>query len=312
MQTKQSLQTFLLLALLLSGSSTSAKASSQAFFSPSQPLDLSTRWSLASAKPTLVILALHGMTMYGNTFAPFGQQMASKNVIVVAPDLPGYGRNRLFDKAIFSAPASLQFIDRAIDQLKAEFPGTPILIAGESLGAALAIQYVAKNPNKLDGLILSAPSFAFSNTLIMRLFPKLVVSAINPAAKIRLNTLMSEYMSADKLDAESSLIDPYCRKTTNLKELIRLGRALSRARSSIKKLNPRLPILVLQGSEDKLVNSAGIDFIKSHSTSEDKTLDLIQGAGHLLLEAKNPRKDVVTVVLNWLNKEKFLPGENSI
>lgn len=306
----QTIKAILLLALLLSNSGSNALAYNQAPCTKSPNIDLSRRWAPTTGKPSAVILALHGMTLYGNTFEPFGQQMANSNVIVVAPDLPGYGRNRTSDSAIFSAPVSLQFIDRATEQLRAEFPNTPILIAGESLGAALAIQYAAKNPNKLNGIILSAPSFAFKNKLIIRLFPKLVVSAVDPAAKIRLDRLMPEYMSDDKLDSESSLTDPYCRKNTNFKELVRVGRALSRAKTTMKKLNRHLPILVIQGSEDKLVNSAGIDFIKSHSASEDKTINLIQGAGHLLLEAKHPRKEVVTVVLNWLNRENFLSSQN--
>jgi len=74
----------------------------------------------------------------------------------------------------------------------------------------------------------------------------------------------------------------------------------------VKKLPPQLPLLVLQGSKDKIINPSGTRFIQEHVLSQDKTINFTPGSGHLLLEVKVPKGEVLSAIDNWLGQKAAL------
>lgn len=81
-----------------------------------------------------------------SSFVEFG-------VHFLAVEYPGYGNSA----AKPSEDVILQTADAALQWAAREFPGQPLIVFGWSLGAAVAIQSVARNASVVDGLIAVSP-----------------------------------------------------------------------------------------------------------------------------------------------------------
>lgn len=108
-----------------------------------------TRPSLGSVtdsadQPRLVLV--HGTRMEGRQWEPYLPLLPG--VEVVAPDLPGHG-TRAGEE--FTLDAALRTITDAVDGAG---PGQRVVLAGHSLGGYLATVWAARNPGRLDRLVL--------------------------------------------------------------------------------------------------------------------------------------------------------------
>ena len=255
-----------------------------------------------NVRPKLIVLALHGMAMHGSTFDALKETLAAENILVVAPDLPGYGMQCLAKsaKCTFRSEASLELVEAQIKSIKDKHPDVPLILLGESLGGALAIDYASRNASEINGLILSAPALSFRALAGLKLAPKLLLSVLDPATKLQLKAFIEKNSSDNFADGQVVLQDKSSRKTTSLRELLRIRSFLSRAKSEVSNLSPDLPILVLHGSADKIISLRGSELLGNHATSSKKKLEVFCGAGHLLLEVKHPRAEVLSAIDNWL------------
>ena len=61
-----------------------------------------------------------------------------------------------------------------------------------------------------------------------------------------------------------------------------------------------LPLLVLQGSRDELVSPEGGRAVYEQATSQDKKLEVYEGAFHDLFHEVN-REEVIGDLCNWLS-----------
>ena len=275
-------------------------------------MGLVSQWGPTGSAPKLVVLALHGMAMHGGAFERFGKEMAARHVMVVAPDLPGYGQQcrRSARRCIFSAKQSLDMIRKLRVSLKQRYPGVPLVLLGESLGGALAIQSAVSFPENLDGLVLSAPALELNRSLELRLLPRLLISTIALKEKVALSSLIRHYSTNQDTEGAEVLADPDTRTTTTLKELLRIRKVLSESKESAAKLPVSLPILVIHGSADRVIRPAGSQDIFKTVAGGLHTVDFICGAGHLLLEVQRPRENVIATISNWLGQHTYASGQS--
>ena len=105
-----------------------------------------------------VVLALHGYTDSRDGWAILASYLNPHGVEIYAPDLSSFGAS----KNRGHWPGTAVFVDEARDeavQLRAQYPGVPLYIMGESMGGAiLLVLGTAPNPPPVDGYILSAPA----------------------------------------------------------------------------------------------------------------------------------------------------------
>ncbi|GHD44493.1 alpha/beta hydrolase [Thalassobaculum fulvum] len=107
------------------------------------------------------IVALHGFGDYSNAFAELGPTLAKAGVAVFAADQRGFGRAGSWGR--WHGAAAMVADARALaDLLRAEFPGRPVYLMGESMGGAVALLAMAGDGSgsgpAADGAILSAPA----------------------------------------------------------------------------------------------------------------------------------------------------------
>jgi alpha-beta hydrolase superfamily lysophospholipase len=170
-------------------------------------------------------------------------------------------------------------------------------VLGHSMGGAIVFTYGTTHPDNYDLMVLSAPAVA-----VQRLMPRLLASvakglgAIVPGLPLLL------------LDNNAISRDPAVVAAHNADPLVYHGRvpagvarALLRVGQTMPKRAPALhaPLLVVHGSDDRLVAAADSHRLVACAGSSDITLKVYPGLYH---EAFNEpeRNQVLNDVMSWI------------
>ncbi|WP_309644860.1 alpha/beta hydrolase [Phenylobacterium sp.] len=116
-----------------------------------------SRWD-AAGEPKAVLIGVHGMNDYARAFALAAPYWAANGVTTYAYDQRGFGRSP--HRGVW-AGESLMIEDlRTVTALvRAQHPGVPVVVAGESMGGAVAIEaFASDRPPAADRVILMAPA----------------------------------------------------------------------------------------------------------------------------------------------------------
>ncbi len=105
-----------------------------------------------------VIIAVHGFDDHMTAFSGLGHYAATQGVRVIAYDQPGFGLQP--DRGYWPGTAALdEALAARIRQARVDYPGLPLFVLGESMGAAVAVTTLARpDAPQVDGVILSAPA----------------------------------------------------------------------------------------------------------------------------------------------------------
>jgi len=116
-----------------------------------------TVWPTAEA-PRAVIVGLHGMNDYANAFHLAAPVWAGQGIATYAFDQRGFGRS--VGRGVWAGEDLMTEDVRVfVDLVRARHPGVPLVVAGESMGGAVAIcSFASARPPAADRLVLLAPA----------------------------------------------------------------------------------------------------------------------------------------------------------
>ena len=108
--------------------------------------------------PSAVIIGLHGMNDYANTFYLAGPWFAARGVALYAYDARGFGRSPR--RGVWGGERLMtEDLRTAVRLARRDHPGAPIAVVGDSMGAATAIAtFGAEGAPTIDRLVLVAPA----------------------------------------------------------------------------------------------------------------------------------------------------------
>jgi alpha-beta hydrolase superfamily lysophospholipase len=175
---------------------------------------------------------------------------------------------------------------------------TKFFLLGHSMGGTIAITYAIAHQDELDGLLVSgatlqagasvSPVMILAARILSRLLPKAGLDAIDATAISRDQDVVAAYVN-----------DPLVYRG---KIRARLGTEFIKA---IQKLPPqmaqiKLPILIMQGSADRLSEPSGSQILYQRVSSRDKTLKLYDGFYHEIFNEPG-RQQVFADIEAWLD-----------
>jgi nucleoside-diphosphate-sugar epimerase/pimeloyl-ACP methyl ester carboxylesterase len=203
------------------------------------------------------VVFLHGLPLDSDSWTPVAERVGGSQLRV---DLPGLGRSA-------SAGASPR---EWMTSLLGEASAPPLLV-GHSLGTRYAVEYAAANPERVRGLVLIAPYFLQKPPpAIMRR----VWLARLAARGMRRRHL--EALVAGDPRAHTAVLDGPALALTRPGARARFGEHLARAHQArrelqrmVRELARVMPVLVIAGAADPLIESAG-----------DAEVLVIEGTGH--------------------------------
>ncbi len=122
---------------------------------------LQVRCWLPQGRPRAVVQLAHGMVEHVGRYDHLGRRLAAEGYAVYGADHRGHGLSgdgpgsltHLGDEGGFAAV--VDDLLALTDHVRAEHPGTPVVLLGHSMGSFLARAYAARYGDRLAGLVLS-------------------------------------------------------------------------------------------------------------------------------------------------------------
>lgn len=257
---------------------------------------------LPADRARAIVVIVHGLHEHSARYAHVGTRLAGAGFAVYAADHRGHGRSD-------GRRANIERMTLIVNDLGSfarfcggRHPGLPVFMVGHSLGGLIALQYATEPETPLDGLVLSGPlvEVTVGSALQRRLAD--VLSALAPDLRVA------------ALNAEKKISrDPRVVRSYREDPLVYRGRIKARTGAEIlatmEGLPARLPLLsvpllILQGTDDRICAPTGATMVNDRVSSPDKTVRRYQDLYHEVFNEPE-RDEVLTDLVRWL--EQHLP-----
>jgi lysophospholipase len=239
---------------------------------------------------------VHGAGEHSGRYEHFIDRAVTHGWSVIAGDLRGHGRSS-------GVPTHLDDFEHYLSDLDAlwqhfELRSESTALFGHSLGGLIAARYAQTRPQNLAALVLSSPLLGFG-IRVPRLKWTLgrVCSLVAPRTRFR-TTIRPEQVTRNEQARLIREQDPLSNRTVTAGWYFRVLDALCDGWSDAPRLET--PLLLLQGDADRIVNAeAPLKWFPT-AGSRDKSLWLIPGHLHELLNEPG-WEGTSHRIIAWLN-----------
>ncbi|MBY0357917.1 MAG: lysophospholipase [Candidatus Obscuribacterales bacterium] len=257
-------------------------------------------------KPKAIVLLVHGLTQRPYSLDEFASNLAEKEYAVFGVTQRGHGEWR---KHKHSPGYTCDFKESALDIQKLLFVlrqayGTdlPVYLIGESAGASVALRAAVSAPNMVTGVVLCSGGTKRQHYKISWVLGDFFRCLLNPWRQINMARYQREYACEDPAIVEITLQDPEARPTLSGIEILKANAAVTKNRRFVKKLNPNISLLVLQGEKDRVVTYRSAQKVFESAPSINKYFVSLPDSGHMIIGRPQVHPLVVSSVANWLEK----------
>jgi acylglycerol lipase len=258
-------------------------------------------WRDITVTPWAALLCIHGLSLHASSYASFGKQMGHLGIPTYAIDIRGFGSwQNQKETANLDFPSAFEDIKSALVSIRKAHPGLPIILLGESMGGALALQTAADNPKLVDALICSVPARQNQGQKSTNI--KAALGFIyTPNKELLVGPKVIARATSKPEVAEEWEQDPLSRSRFSAKDLNHFHQLMSQNHSKAQLITD-MPVLFLQGASDRLIKPSGTLELFSKIKSSDKNLVMVGSAEHLIFEQGQFASDMVDLVSNWIEK----------
>ncbi len=253
---------------------------------------------LPEHEPRATVFLLHGFVEHSGRHAWHAERLAERGYAVHALDFRGHGRSAGARAYVGRFDRFVDDCDRFFRIVRAEAAGGPAFVLGHSMGGPIAALWAIDRQPELAGVVLSAPAVCVGP----HVFPVLrrlagVVGRWLP--RLRLVRLGCRNLSRDPAVVEAFRADPlvfhgrFPARTGA--EILRAGREVLDRVDALT-----VPVLILQGTADRVVDPGGAEALAARAGSADKTLCRYEGLYHELL-SEPERDQVLADLIAWLD-----------
>ena len=190
---------------------------------------------------------------------------------------------------------------QGLEHLRTRFGSKPIFLLGHSAGAAFALELAAATSEPLAGVVLVNPAYKLLATEGMTpSFGDYLVYAGNmifrPAAiTVDMNSRPSAAAHpADRAEAEAMQADPLVVRYFSMRFMLAQKQVMERCAKNASAT--AVPMLLVQGEKDSLVDPRGNDELLAAAKSADKTKLVVPAAGH----GSSAIETSVESIVSWL------------
>lgn len=244
------------------------------------------------------ILLVHGLGEHSSRYMGLVSQLVPLGYAIYAIDHIGHGKSDGARKHINAFTDFTDTLDIYFERVK-NWHGAdkPIFLLGHSMGGLIAANYLLANQQLFAGAILSAPALKISDDipLLKLLLGKLLAVVLPKAGILPINPTK---VSRDPEVVQAYLDDPLIHKgKTSARLASELLKAMQQVHAKAKII--KLPVLILQGTADVIVNPEGAQEFYDEITSPDKMLKMYDGLYHEVFNEPE-KKQVFDDLKNWL------------
>ncbi len=308
------------LAWLISASTQSASAAPTCISDSKigQQLNLPIYEWVDNSRPRRgTIVAVPGMTLYAYAWNDMARYLAARGYDVYSLDQRGFGRWRQ-DGAKYGGNDKIEvgqsqqdLLDLVTD-LRQAHPKQKLYLLGESLGSNMALALVSEHPDLADGAILGSPCYKTRmHAKPLHWMTDFARTIVNPNRLMNLEPYAAPYLTNNPDLAKACDNDPLINRKMTTADLIKFDVMNDRAIGAAKNLPSDFPLLVIAGTKDAMFKSDELPKGIEKFGSQDVSLHLLVGKGHLLMEHQAVQPVVAQVVTSWLRQQLYT-GKNAM
>ncbi len=249
---------------------------------------------LPEGEPKAVLLIVHGLAEHSGRYMNVANHFVPLGYAVHGFDHPGHGKSD-------GTRVCVERFEDYTDTLKIYFdrirPGKPVFLVGHSMGGLIGAIYLLDHQRELKGAVLSGPAVKVPDKITpgIVLMGKML-SALMP--RFGLLGLEAEGVCRDPAVVEAYISDPLVHRGKITARLaVEMLKAMQRISARASKIT--LPIMIVQGSADRLVDPTGAGMLYDTVSSADKEIRIYEGFYHEVFNEPE-RERVLRDVERWI------------
>ncbi|MBN1897600.1 MAG: alpha/beta fold hydrolase [Spirochaetes bacterium] len=257
-------------------------------------------------KTSPVLIFLHGLGSHSLRLLEMAEFFRRHSFNIYAFDLSGFGKSQAYKGHIDKFDT---YINETLAMLKlteSEIPSVPKFLVCEDMGGVIGINFSKYYQDYFDGMILLSPLVAFHMDV-----------SLQKKLETAFNTLFNKFNTYDAPITNEMLTRDYkMQKLVQSDELdvkvitgtfyFALQNAMKECMKNARKLE--LPVLLLQGDEDAIVNQNSVFEFFNRLGSVEKHIQILKGFYHALAIDKD-RDIVFNIMLQWLIHRLYILNE---
>jgi acylglycerol lipase len=209
------------------------------------------QWAPSAGDPWAVIIGVHGINDDSNAFELAGPYWAKAGILTIAYDQRGFGRSP--NRGIWAGDELLVEDLRTLTALaRARYPRAIIAVAGESLGAAVAIEaFASADPPKADRVVLLSPAvWGWSSQPPAYKTALWLAAHVDPGGVVKPSWVRRQ--ESDNLaELRARDANPYQTRADRADTLYGAVDSMQRASDGLGQI--RLPVAYLMGAHDQVI-----------------------------------------------------------
>lgn len=272
----------------------------EGFFTGVQGAKIYHQHWLPEGKPKAALWVVHGLAEHSGRYGNLAGYFVPRGYALHALDHVGHGQSngqRLYVANFAEYTDSLKIF---FDRLRDCQPEVRLFLVGHSMGGLIAALYLLDHQQGLSGAILSGPAVKPHPIPAAMVAMGRLLSLIFP--RLGLVQLRTDGISRDRAVLDAYLADPLVAKT---RITARLGAEILHSMELLRSRAERitLPLLILQGGADRLVDPDGARLLAERAGSADKRLIVYEGLYHEVFNEPE-RSRVLADLEQWLEAHR--------
>ena len=265
-------------------------------FAGSGGLELFRQSWRPAGTPKAVLVNLHGLGDHSGLYPELVEYMVARELAVHTYDLRGNGRSAGQRAYVESWDEYVEDLTRFLHLVDQDDPGRPLFLLGNSMGGLIALDYASRRPSGLRGVIaVSAPLGDLSVPAPLLALGR-IMSRVWPRFSLETGMDLTG-LARDPTVAEQILTDPLFHRRGTARLSTEVTATIARVQGGAGSFE--VPLLVLHGSDDRMVSPAGSRRFAASAGSADKQLIEYPGGYHALF-ADYGREQVLADVAHWI------------
>ena len=279
--------------------------------------------------PLCIVQIVHGMAEHMGRYEEFAAFLTKHNILVVGEDHLGHGLSMGSNPPGYFCEKEphrvlVEDVRKLKDMVHAEYPGTPYVLLGHSMGSFIVRNFIHVYSKEVDGVILTGTGmlsrsllpFMKSVAVILtkmkgsRYVSPLVKQLVFGSYLDRVPQPCTQYdwLTTDEEKVQEYMLDPLCAFSFTLNGFVAMAELIKGLynKSAINTIRKDFPMFVVIGDEDP-VGDYGVSAHKSCRMYSDAgmkrvTNKVYPGKRHELLH-EDIRDVVMEDMFMWINKE---------
>ena len=252
-------------------------------------------WWPAAAPRAIVVIA-HGFAEHSGRYAGVAERLTAEGCVVRAPDHRGHGHSEGKRTSVVRFDDYVDDLLTVITHAREGWPSVPMFLLGHSMGGLVALSLAVRADAPIDALVVSAPAACPGDVSRIKIAVGRALSRVAPNTPVLRPQL-------NKISRDAAVVDAYNNDPLVFRTPIRarLGAEMIATMDRVDAALPalRIPLLVMQGTSDAIVDPGCGPHVYERAGSPDKTLKMYDGLWHEIFNEPE-REHVLDDLVMWV------------